>query len=217
MGVAKMALLSLVAYVTIAGRVGAIAFSSQLEYLGVVALAGDLIMSLGIRLALVLLILGIIDFAWQRYKTNSDLMMTKEEIREEMKRMDGDPKLKQRRREIQMQMTMQRIKSAVPKADVVVTNPTELAIVIRYDSGTMSAPKVTAKGADYVAKRIRELAIEHGIPLVERKPLARALYATVEVGQEIPPQFYKAVAEILAYVYELAGKGYQRPARAAAG
>jgi flagellar biosynthetic protein FlhB len=120
--------------------------------------------------------------------------------------MEGDPKVKQHRREVQMQMALNRIRSAVPKADVVVTNPTHLAIAIEYDSETMTAPKVTAKGADYMAQRIRELAIEHGIPIVERKPLARALYKEVEVGQEIPAQFYKAIAEILAYVYELSGK-----------
>jgi flagellar biosynthetic protein FlhB len=108
-----------------------------------------------------------------------------------------------------MQLAVQRIKAAVPKADVVVTNPTELAIVIQYDSETMTAPKVTAKGADHLARRIRELAIEHGVPIVERKPLAQALYKSVEVGQEVPSQFYKAVAEILAYVYELSGRRHR--------
>jgi flagellar biosynthetic protein FlhB len=98
----------------------------------------------------------------------------------------------------------------VPKADVIITNPTELAIAVQYDADTMSAPKVTAKGADLMAKRIRELAIEHGVPIVERKPLAQALYKTVDVGQEIPGKFYKAVAEILAYVYELTGKKHRR-------
>jgi len=124
--------------------------------------------------------------------------------------MEGDPHIKRRRREVQLQIALQRIRSAVPKADVVVTNPTSYAVAIRYDQQTMNAPKVTAKGLDFLARRIRELAIEHGVPIVERPPLARALYRTVEVGQEIPAQFYKAVAEILAYVYELAGRGYRR-------
>jgi flagellar biosynthetic protein FlhB len=103
----------------------------------------------------------------------------------------------------------------VPKADVVVTNPTEFAVALQYESASMTAPKVVAKGADFLAKKIREIAIENGVPIVERKPLARALYRDVEVGKEVPAQFYKAVAEILAYVYELAGRKY-RP-RAAVG
>jgi flagellar biosynthetic protein FlhB len=113
---------------------------------------------------------------------------------------------------MQMAATMQKIRSAVPKADVVVTNPTELAIAIQYDAETMQAPKVVAKGKDYLAQKIREIAIEHRVPIIERKPLAQALFKTVEVGQEVPEQFYKAIAEILAYVYELSGKGAKRPA-----
>ena len=120
--------------------------------------------------------------------------------------MEGDPMLKQRRRKMQMAAAMQRLRKAVPQADVIVTNPTELAIAIKYDPQQMTAPKVVAKGADHLAKKIRELAIMHGIPIVERKPLAQALYKTVEVGQEVPERFYQAIAEILAYVYRLSGK-----------
>jgi flagellar biosynthetic protein FlhB len=174
--------------------------------------AAELAFTLGLRMAIALLILAIIDYVYQRWRNEQDLKMTKEEVREELKRMDGDPTLKRRRREIQMQMAIRRIKTAVPKADVIITNPTELAIAIQYDSDTMRAPKVVAKGADLMAKRIRELAIENGVPIVERKPLARALYQTVDVGQEIPGKFYKAVAEILAYVYELTGRKH-RPRR----
>jgi flagellar biosynthetic protein FlhB len=108
---------------------------------------------------------------------------------------------------------MQRVKSAVPTADVVVTNPTEYAVALKYsDDGTMRAPKVVAKGRDFIAQKIREIAIENGVPILERPPLARALWRTVEVGQEIPEQFYAAVAEILAYVYELTGKTRRRAA-----
>lgn len=210
MGVAKMLLLSLVAYWTLRQRMDVLANMSAMSHLTVVAVASELVFTLGLRLAIVLLILAIFDFAWQRYKTERDLRMTKEEIKEELKRMDGDPKLKARRRQVQMQMAIQRIRAAVPKADVVVTNPTEFAVALQYDNETMTAPRVTAKGADYLAKQIRELAIMHGVPIVERPPLARALYRTVEVGQEIPAEFYQAVAEVLAYVYELAGRGYRR-------
>ncbi len=212
MGIAKMSLLGLVAYATLRGRVSMLARTSGLDPAPMVAVAAELVFTLGIRLAIVLLVLAVLDFIYQRWRTERDLRMTKEEVKEELKRMDGDPLIKRRRREVQLQLMLQRIRSAVPKADVVITNPTELAIAIEYDADTMTAPKVTAKGADFVARRIRELAVEHGIPIVERKPLAQALYKSVEVGQEVPAQFYKAVAEILAYVYELAGKGYRREA-----
>ena len=111
---------------------------------------------------------------------------------------------------MQFQLALQRIRAAVPQADVVVTNPTQLAIALKYDPEIMSAPKVVAKGKGLLAQRIREIAIEAGVPIVERKLLAQAMFKIVEIGQEIPPQFYKAVAEILAFVYELAGKGYRR-------
>lgn len=205
LGVAKMSLLSLVAYLTLKERVGGLAHASALPHLSLIAISGEMMMTLGIRLAIVLLLLGIIDLIYQRYKTERDMRMTKQEVKEELKRMDGDPEIKRRRREVQLQLAVQRLQSAVPKADVVVTNPTELAIAIRYDAAAMMAPQVIAKGADFLARRIREIAVLHGIPIVERKPLAQALFKLVEVGQEIPPQFYKAVAEILAYVYELAG------------
>lgn len=206
MGLAKMSLLCLVAYITIKEKLNALIFASALHDLGVVGLSAHLAYTLGLRLAAVLLLLALLDYAYQRYRTEKDMMMTKEEVKEEMKRMDGDPKVKQRRRQVQMQMSIQRIRGAVPQADVVVTNPTELAVALKYDSETMTAPKVVAKGAGFMAQRIREVAVQHGVPIVERKPLARALYKTVEVGQEIPAQFYQTVAEILAYVYELAGK-----------
>lgn len=206
MGIAKMSVLGMVAWWTVRSRLDVLAQASALPHLAIVAVTSELLYTVGLRLAIALLVLALIDYIYQRWRTEQDLKMTKEEVKEELKRMDGDPLIKRRRREIQMQMAMRRIKSAVPKADVVITNPTELAIVIQYDPETMNAPRVTAKGADLLARHIRELAIEHGVPIVERKPLARALYFTVEVGQEIPAQFYKAVAEILAYVYELTGR-----------
>jgi len=125
--------------------------------------------------------------------------------------MEGDPKIKQRRRQIAMQATMQRLKKDVPTADVVVTNPTHYAIALKYDPTGMSAPKVVAKGQDFLALKIREIAAEAGVPILERPPLARSLYKMVDVGQEIPEQFYAAVAEILAYVYELTGRSRRRP------
>jgi len=210
MGIAKMSVLAMVAYYTFKGRLDALAGASALSHLAISLITIDFLFTLALRLTIALLILAIIDFIYQRWKHERDLRMTKEEIKEELKRMDGDPKMKRRRREVQLQLALQRIRSAVPQADVVITNPTSFAVVIQYDSQMMNAPKLTAKGADLLAQRIRELAIEFGVPIVERPPLARALYRTVEVGQEIPAQFYRAVAEVLAYVYELAGRGYRR-------
>ena len=150
-----------------------------------------------------LLLLGIIDFAYQRWKHAQDLKMTKQQVKDEMKQTEGDPDVKRRRMRMQQQIAMQRIAAAVPRADVVVTNPEHVSVAISYEAERMSAPIVVAKGADFVALRIRQIALANGVPIVERPPLARALYRQVAVGQEIPPDFYNAVAEILAYIYRL--------------
>jgi flagellar biosynthetic protein FlhB len=153
-----------------------------------------------------LLVLAIFDFAWQRLRHERDLRMTHQEIREELKNLQGDPQVIARRRAIQRQMVLNRIGSAVPQADVVVTNPTELAIAIQYEPQTMAAPVVVAKGAGVLAQRIRRLALEHNIPIVEKKELARLLYKEVEINHPVPNKSYAAVAEVLAYVYQLKGK-----------
>lgn len=207
---AKLAALILLAYSAVRGRLGVIVAAQELGYLQVFALGADVVFSIAMRLGLALLVLAIIDYAWQKWRMEQKLKMTKQEVKEEMRRMEGDPKIKQRRRQIAMQIAHQRLKKDVPTADVVVTNPTEFAIAIKYDAGAMHAPRVIAKGRGMMAQRIREIAIANGVPILERKPLARALYKLVEVGQEIPEQFYSAVAEILAYVYELSGKAKQR-------
>jgi flagellar biosynthetic protein FlhB len=137
--------------------------------------------------------------------------MTHQEIREEMKNLQGDPQIVARRRAIQRQMALNRIAGAVPMADVVVTNPTELAVAIQYEPDEMAAPIVVAKGAGVLAQRIRRLALEHNIPIVERKPLAQLLYKEVDVGRPIPTESYAAVAEVLAYVYQLKGKKLPTP------
>ncbi len=167
-----------------------------------VAAAASLVYWLGIKIAAVLIIIAILDFAYQKWQFTEDQKMTKEEVKEEMKRMEGDPLVKQRRAKVARQLAMQRMGQAVPTADVVVTNPTHFSIALKYDD-SMTAPKVVAKGADLMAMRIRQLAVANGVPIVERPPLARALYRHVEVGQEIPEKYYSAVAEILAYVYRI--------------
>ncbi len=170
------------------------------------AASGTVVYGLALKLAILLLVMAIIDYAFQRWQHEQDLMMSKQDVKEEMKRMEGDPMVKQRRTRVARQLAMQRIAQAVPKADVIVTNPTHFSIALQYDTDTMRAPKVIAKGADFMAMRIRQIALTHGIPLVERKPLAQALYRGVEIGEEVPPEHYAAVAEILAYVYRLSGK-----------
>ncbi len=155
---------------------------------------------------LALLLLAMFDYAFQRWKHEQDLRMTHQEVREEMKNLQGDPQIMSRRRAVQRQMVLNRIGSSVPKADVVVTNPTELAVAIQYDPLEMAAPVVVAKGAGVIAERIRRLALENNIPIVERKPLAQLLYKEVKVGRPVPDKSYAAVAEVLAYVYQLKGK-----------
>jgi len=132
--------------------------------------------------------------------------MTPQEFREEMRNLEGDPQIAARRKVVQRQLMLNRVNQAVPKADVVVTNPTELAVALQYIPEKMAAPIVVAKGAGLVAQRIRRLAEQHGVPVIEKKPLAQALYRTVEVNQPIPQELYAAVAEVLAYVYHLKGK-----------
>ncbi len=206
LGVFKVTLLGAIAYYSIRGRIGEVIAGGGSEPGGIYALAGGLILDLALRMGLVLLLLGLVDYLFQRWQHERQLRMTKQEVRDELKRMEGDPLLKQRRRQIQTRLAMQRINSEVPKADVVVTNPTEYAVALRYDEAAMTAPRVVAKGKDLLAERIRLVARQHGVPVVERPPLARALYAGVEVGHEIPPAFYRAVAELLAYVYRLSQK-----------
>ncbi|MBU0718689.1 MAG: flagellar biosynthesis protein FlhB [Planctomycetes bacterium] len=203
---AKLLVVGALAFLTVKGSAAAIIYAFTFEHQDVFRLGSALMFKLGIRLAAALLVLALLDVAWQRYKHERDLRMTKEEVKDELRSMEGDPKIKQRRRQVQLQLAIQRIRRDVPTADVVVTNPTHYAVAIRYDATAMVAPKVVAKGADHLALRIRQVAQEFRIPIVERAPLARALYADVEVGESIPERFYRAVAEILAYVYELTGR-----------
>ncbi|MEW6379307.1 MAG: flagellar biosynthesis protein FlhB [bacterium] len=163
-----------------------------------------------LRSTIALLIMAILDYIYQRYEWNKSLMMTKEEVKEEMRQAEGDPKVRAQIRKIQQRIARQRMMAHVPQADVVITNPQHLAVALRYDARGMAAPTVIAKGAGFVAEKIKEIAREHGIPLVENKPLAQLLYKTVDIGKAIPPHLYQAVAEILAYVYRLKPEKYGR-------
>lgn len=213
MNLVKLAIVTVVAVVAVGDRLDQIMAAMALSGWPLIIQLTQVLYEIGLQLAIALLVLALIDFAWQRWKHTRDLRMTKQEVREELRSMEGDPHIRQRRRRMQMTAAMQRIQKAVPTADVVVTNPTELAIAIKYNADTMAAPKVVAKGADHLAKKIREIAIAHGIPIIERKPLAQALFKTVEVNQEVPERFYQAIAEILAYVYRLSGKKLDKKVR----
>jgi flagellar biosynthetic protein FlhB len=155
-----------------------------------------------IRVAVLLIILAIGDYFFQKYRFTEQLKMTKQEIKEELKETEGDPVTKGRIRRIQRAMARKRMMADVPKADVVITNPTHYSVALSYQMESMDAPKVVAKGVGFLALKIRELAQEHGIPLVENRPLAQTLYKSVEIGESIPSDLYKAVAEILAYIYK---------------
>ncbi len=204
--VLKLALITAIAYMTVKSKAAEVILAHSLDHAAIVGHASELIFDLGIKLVILLLLLAFIDFAWQKYRHEKQLKMTKEEVKEEMKRMEGDPLLKRRRREAQMKLSTERLKNAVPQADVIVTNPTHYSVAIKYDADKMSAPRVVAKGVDHLAFRIREIAASSGIPIVEKPLLARTLYKDVEVGHEIPEKFYRAVAEVMAYVYQLAGR-----------
>jgi len=155
---------------------------------------------------LIIIIFAIIDFYFTRHYYFKSLKMSKQEIKDEFKNLEGDPQVKGRIRQIQREMAKKRMMSEVPEADVVITNPTHYAVALKYDNEVDSAPKVVAKGVDFIAVRIKEIANENDVPIVENPALARSLYDQIEIDQEIPNEFYKAMAEILTYVYELKNK-----------
>jgi flagellar biosynthetic protein FlhB len=172
-----------------------------------VAILNSLSIKLIATILAVMTVIAAADWFYQRFAHLRKLRMSRQELRDEQKDTDGNPLVKGRLRQIRMERARRRMMQEVPKADVVITNPTHFAVALRYDQATMAAPKVVAKGADLVARRIRELAAEHKVPIVSNPPLARALYASVELDQEIPPEHYKAVAEIIGYVMKLRRAG----------
>ncbi|MDA8230562.1 MAG: flagellar biosynthesis protein FlhB [Magnetospirillum sp.] len=178
----------------------------RLDILGVFSYTYDRVFTISLTVLLVSTVLVGADYFYQYRRYLEDLKMTKQEVRDENKQQEGDPMVKGKLRSIRAKRARQRMMQAVPKADVVVTNPTHYAVALKYDIDTMPAPVLVAKGADLVAKRIRDLATESDVPIVENPPLARTLYATVELDQEIPPEHYRPVAEVIGYVMRLKGK-----------
>ena len=173
---------------------------------GILKFLGGMGFKLALRTSLALLLLAFLDYSFQKWQYEKSLRMTKEEVKEEYKEHEGDPLIKARIRSLQREMARRRMLTEVPGADVVITNPFHIAVALKYDAGKMAAPRVVAKGARLLAEKIKEVAQKHGVPIVEDKPLAQALYKFTKVGDEIPVSLYKAVAEILAYIYRLKGK-----------
>ncbi len=168
--------------------------------------AGRIVVNLGIRISLFYMIIALLDYIYQKWKFKNDMKMTKQEVKDEYKNQEGDPQIKGKQRQRMQEASRRRMMQALPQADVVITNPTHFAVAIKYDPQMYDAPYVVAKGADYLAQRIKETAKENHIEIVENKPLARMLYANVDVGSVVPPELYQAVAEVLAFVYHLQGK-----------
>lgn len=161
---------------------------------------------MGIAASCVLLFISILDFFYQKFDYEKNLKMSKQDIKDEHKNSEGDPIIKSRIRQRQREMAMRRMMQEIPTADVVITNPTHFAIALKYDDESMDAPTVVAKGADFVAQKIKLIAKENNVVMVENRPLARSMFDQVEVGQRIPDEFFKAVAEVLAYVYRIKQK-----------
>lgn len=199
----KISILTYVVYVNVAREWSTMPFLMEMETISSLTYIAKVSFTIMTKTVWVLVLIAMIDYAFQRWNFEKGLRMTREEVKEEMKEMEGDPNVKARIKSIQREMARKRMMQDVPTADVVVTNPTHLAVALKYDKSRGDAPIVVAKGADLIAEKIREIARKHRVPVVENKPLARTLFKGVEIGKEIPVSLYKAVAEILAYVYRL--------------
>ncbi|MEK7772898.1 MAG: flagellar biosynthesis protein FlhB [Deltaproteobacteria bacterium] len=202
----KISVLSYVVYTVISKEWPTLPFLMDMDVVTSMTYIGRISFRIMTKTAWVLAVIAVLDYVYQKWSFEKSLRMTKEEIKEEMKELEGDPIVKARIKSIQREMARKRMMQEVPKSDVVVTNPTHIAVALKYDREKAGAPVVVAKGAGHIAEKIKEIARKHGVPVVENKPIARNLFRYAEIGAEIPVALYKAVAEILAYVYRLKGK-----------
>ncbi len=200
---AKLTAVIVVSWLVISRAIPRLTTLPLLEMKPALSVVAHLAVELALWVLALLIVVGVADWVYQRWQHTQELRMTKQEVKDERRSMEGDPAVKRRRFQMMREIAMQRVHQTVPTADVVVTNPTHFSVAIKYDSDAMAAPRVVAKGADHMAFRIRQLAALNDVPIVERPPLARALYFGVDVGREIPPEHYQAVAELLAYVYRV--------------
>lgn len=199
----KLTIVSGIAYVTIKSEIENAVHLGDMSLYSILIHIMHTTFKIFLKCTLAMVFLVAIDFAFQKWQFENKLKMSKKEVKDELKRSEGDPQIKSRIKSIQMEMARKRMMEDVPQADVVITNPTHLAVALKYDSISMTAPKLVAKGAGKVAERIKELAKQNRIPVVENKEIARNLFKLIDIGQEIPAMLYQAVAEILAYVYKL--------------
>jgi len=199
----KISIIGYVAYAYLNGQADNIIRLMDMDVLSIATYIIVAALNIAIRICAVLMILGIFDFAYQWWDYEKNLKMTKQEIKEEYKQTEGNPEIKSRIKQRQRQISMHRMMQDIPKADVVITNPTHFACAVKYDPKELDAPMLLAKGQDYIALRIKEIAKEKKVQIVENKALARTIFETVNVGQKIPPDLYQAVAEVLAFVYNL--------------
>ena len=210
LGALKLAVVIALSYGVIEGVLRDPIFYSSVDLQRIAGFLAESSVKIVLRVLFALTVLAAMDYGYQFYKNQQDMMMTKEEVKEELKNQDGDPKMKARVRRRRQSMSQRKQLAEVPHADVIVTNPTHLAIALRYDRKTMTAPRIVAKGSRLNALRIREIARQHQVPILENKPLARLMFKYGRVGGEIPAQLYSAVAEILAYVYRVNAYRYYR-------
>ncbi|WAH35390.1 flagellar biosynthesis protein FlhB [Alicyclobacillus dauci] len=199
----KLAIVVGLSYSVIAQMASEIRSSAQFDVTQLPGTIGRLVFSLGVRIAAMMVVLAFFDFLYQRFQYEKNMRMTKQEVKDEMKQAEGNQEVKGQIRRRGRQIAFRRMMQEVPKADVIVTNPTHYAIALKYDSNSMAAPEVIAKGADLLAQRLKQRAAESGVPMVENRPLAQSLYRLAEVGDAVPAELYQAVAEVLAYVYRL--------------
>lgn len=199
----KIGIVGAIAYTTIAGEMARVFSFGALGVADIVGYIGSSTLRLGVRTSYAIIMLALLDYVWQRWQYAKSLRMTRQEVKDEHKQQEGDPQIRARVRSLMREMARRRMMEDVPKADVVITNPTHIAVALHYRRDEMAAPQVLAKGAGYLAERIKAIAKEHAIPCVENKPVARHLFKAVEIGECIPETLYKAVADILAYVYRI--------------
>jgi len=204
--VLKLTVVGVGCYMLLKPKIKELELLMAMDLVSVVLYIQHTLVMLIMAVVIMMLVVAGMDWAWQRFTFMKNLRMTRQEIKDENKDTEGDPMIKSRLRSLRIARARQRMMASVPKADVIVTNPTHFACALKYDMDSMGAPILVAKGQDFVAMKIRELATEHEIPIVENPPLARALYASVDIDQEVPPEHYKAVAEVISYVMRLKEK-----------
>lgn len=204
---AKISVIIYIAYSYLKSEANNVMGIMDMEVMSIATYIATVSINVALRICFALVVIGVLDYAYQWWEYEKNLKMSKQEVKEEYKQVEGNPEIKSKIKQKQRQISMRRMLQEVPKADVIITNPTHFAIAVKYDAEKSAAPLVLAKGQDFLALRIREIAKEHKVEIVENKPLARTLYETVEIGEAIPPELYQAVAEVLAFVYSLKGKG----------